>query len=32
MINKKDLEAFARKAAKTLKTEKDLTDFRAMTH
>jgi putative transposase len=29
-MNKKDLEAFAREAAKTLKTEKDLTDFRAM--
>jgi transposase-like protein len=29
-MNKNDLEAFAREAAKTLKTEKDLTDFRAM--
>jgi len=29
-MNKKDLEAFAREAAKTLKTEKDFTDFRAM--
>ena len=29
-MNKDDLEAFAREAAKTLKTEKDLTDFRAM--
>lgn len=29
-MNKKDLEAFAREAAKTLKTEQDLTDFRAM--
>lgn len=29
-MNKKDLEAFAREAAKTLKTEKDLTDFRQM--
>mgnify|MGYP000524797595 CR=1 FL=1 len=29
-MNKKDLEAFACEAAKTLKTEKDLTDFRAM--
>ncbi|MFT6791578.1 MAG: putative transposase [Cellvibrionaceae bacterium] len=29
-MNKKDLEAFAREAAKTLKTEKDLADFRAM--
>ena len=30
MINKKDLAAFARDAAKTIKSEKDLTDFRAM--
>ena len=30
MMNKEDLEAFAREAAKTLKTEKDLNDFRAM--
>jgi len=29
-MNKEDLEAFAREAAKTLKTEKDLNDFRAM--
>ena len=29
-MNKKDLEAFARKAAKGIKTEKDLTDMRAM--
>jgi putative transposase len=29
-MNKKDLEAFAREAAKTLKTEKDFSDFRAM--
>lgn len=30
MMNKKDLEAFAREAAKGIKTEKDLTDMRAM--
>jgi len=30
MIKKEELEAFAREAAKTLKTEKDLNDFRAM--
>lgn len=29
-MNKEDLEAFAREAAKTIKTEKDLHDFRAM--
>lgn len=29
-MNKKDLEAFAREAAKGIKTEKDLTDMRAM--
>ncbi|MCH8256623.1 MAG: IS256 family transposase [Proteobacteria bacterium] len=29
-MNKKELEAFARKTAKSLKTEKDLTDFRRM--
>ncbi|RLA52345.1 MAG: IS256 family transposase, partial [Gammaproteobacteria bacterium] len=29
-MNKEDLEAFAREAAKTLKTEQDLNDFRAM--
>jgi len=29
-MNKEDLEAFAREAAKTFKTEKDLNDFRAM--
>ncbi|MFT5889081.1 MAG: putative transposase [Zhongshania sp.] len=29
-MNKKDLETFAREAAKTLKTEKDFSDFRAM--
>ena len=29
-MNKKDLEAFAREAAKGTKTEKDLTDMRAM--
>ena len=29
-MNKNDLVAFAREAAKTLKTEKNLTDFRAM--
>lgn len=29
-MNKKDLEAFAHEAAKTLKTEKDFSDFRAM--
>ena len=29
-MNKKDLEAFAREAAKTLKTEKDLNEFRQM--
>jgi hypothetical protein len=29
-MNKKDLEAFAREAAKTLKTEKYFSDFRAM--
>jgi len=29
-MKKEDLEAFAREAAKTLKTEKDLNDFRAM--
>jgi putative transposase len=29
-MDKKDLEAFAREAAKTLKTEKDFSDFRAM--
>lgn len=29
-MNKKDLEAFAREAAKGIKTEKDLTDIRAM--
>lgn len=29
-MNKKDLESFTREAAKTLKTEKDFTDFRAM--
>ena len=27
MMNKKDLEAFAREAAKSLKTEKDLNEF-----
>ena len=30
MMNKKDLEAFAREAAKGIKTEKDLTEMRAM--
>lgn len=30
MMKKEELEAFAREAAKTLKTEKDLNDFRAM--
>ena len=29
-MNKKQLEAFAREAAKTLKTEKDLSDFSQM--
>jgi transposase-like protein len=29
-MKKEELEAFAREAAKTLKTEKDLNDFRAM--
>jgi hypothetical protein len=29
-MNKKDLEACAREAAKTLKTEEDFSDFRAM--
>ena len=29
-MNKKELEAFAREAAKTIKTEKDLNDFRQM--
>jgi len=29
-MNKEDLEVFAREAAKTLKTEQDLNDFRAM--
>lgn len=29
-MNKKELEAFAREAAKSLKTEKDLNDFRSM--
>ena len=29
-MKKKDLEAFAREAAKGIKTEKDLTDMRAM--
>ena len=29
-MNKKELEAFAREAAKSLKTEKDLNDFRQM--
>jgi putative transposase len=29
-VNKDDLEAFAREAAKTLKTEKDLNDFSQM--
>jgi transposase-like protein len=28
MINKKDLAAFARDSAETIKSEKDLTDFR----
>ena len=30
MMNKKELEAFAREAAKTIKTEQDLNDFRQM--
>ncbi|OUS12813.1 IS256 family transposase, partial [Gammaproteobacteria bacterium 53_120_T64] len=29
-MNKEDLEAFALEAVKTLKTEQDLNDFRAM--
>ena len=29
-MNKKELEAFAKEAAKTLKTEKDLSDFNRM--
>ncbi len=29
-MNKKELEAFAKEAAKTLKTEKDLSDFSRM--
>jgi transposase-like protein len=29
-MNKKELEAFAREAAKTLKTEKDLNEFSQM--
>ena len=29
-MNKKDLEAFAREAAKHMKTEKDLSDFSQM--
>ena len=29
-MNKKELEAFAREAAKQIKTEKDLNDFRQM--
>ncbi|OUS12090.1 hypothetical protein A9Q89_06735 [Gammaproteobacteria bacterium 53_120_T64] len=29
-MNKEDLEAFAREAAKILKTEQDLNDFRTM--
>lgn len=29
-MNKEDLEVFDRKAAKTLKTEQDLNEFRAM--
>jgi transposase-like protein len=29
-MNKKELEAFAREAAKTIKTESDLNDFRQM--
>ena len=27
MINREELEAFAKKAAKSIKTEKDLSDF-----
>ena len=30
MMNKKELEAFAKQAAKSIKTEADLTDFRKM--
>ena len=29
-MNKKELEAFAREAAKSIKSEKDLNDFRQM--
>ncbi len=29
-MNKKELEAFARQAAKSIKSEADLTDFRKM--
>jgi putative transposase len=29
-MNKKELEAFAKQAAKSIKTEADLTDFRKM--
>ena len=29
-MNKKELEAFAKQAAKSIKTESDLTDFRKM--
>lgn len=30
MMNKKELEAFAKQAAKSIKSEADLTDFRKM--